>query len=182
MEDRDIVALYFARSEDAIRETDAKYGAFCRRVARNILTRHEDAEECVNDTYHTAWNRMPPTLPASLRAFLGRITRDLAIDRFRADHAQKRGAAQLLSELDECVPAEMNTERLIEERELIESVENYLRSLDPDDRALFIRRYWYGEAVKELAKACGLSAAQATQKLRRLRLKLRDALTEEAAI
>ena len=85
MEDQQIVALYHQRSEGAIWETDRKYGPFCRRIAMNILTIREDAEECVNDTYHAAWNRMPPELPASLRAFLGRITRNLSISRFRAN-------------------------------------------------------------------------------------------------
>lgn len=184
MEDGEIVALYFARSEDAIRETDAKYGAFCRRVARNVLTLPKDAEECVNDTYHTAWNRMPPTHPASLKAFLGRITRDLAIDRFRAGHAKKRfdGMETLLSELDDCVPAAVNVERQIEQQEITKSIENWLYGLNPDERALFLRRYWYGDPVRELAKSCGLTSAQATQKLRRLRLRLKAALGEETAI
>lgn len=184
MEDREIVGLYFARDESAIRETDAKYGAFCRHIARNILTLREDAEECVNDTWHTAWNRMPPTLPASLKAFLGRITRDLAIDRFRASHAQKRydGMELLLSELGDCVPGEMNVERQIEIAEIAGSVQNWLSSLKPEDRALFLRRYWYGDTVKELAMACGLTQNQAAQRLRKLRLALRAALGEEMTV
>ena len=184
MEDKAIIGLYFARDESAIRETDLKYGAFCRRVARNVLALREDAEECVNDTYHTAWNRMPPTLPASLKAFLGRITRGLAIDRYRANRAQKRydGMELLLSELDDCVPAEMNVERQVEEAEIAESIQNWLDSLNPDDRALFVRRYWYGDAVKELAELCGLTPNQMAQRLRKLRLELRAALGEEMAI
>lgn len=181
MEDRDIVALYFARSEDAIRETDAKYGAYCRTVARNVLTLPEDAEECVNDAYHTAWNRMPPTRPVSLRAFLGRIVRGLAIDRYRANRAKKRydGMELLLSELDDCVPAQINTERLIEQRELTESVEDWLHGLNREDRVLFVRRYWYGDGVSELAEAYGMTPSQTTQKLRKLRLNLRKNLWEE---
>ncbi len=184
MEDGEIIALYFARNEDAIRETDRKYGAFCRRIARNVLPLREDAEECVNDTWHTAWNRIPPTLPASLRAFLGRITRDLAIDRFRTLRAQKRCADMelLLSELDDCVPAQADIERTVERRELTVAVENWLRGLEPDERALFLRRYWYGDAVKELAESCGMTAAQTAQKLYRLRIRLKTALGEEAAI
>ena len=184
MEDRDIVGLYFARDESAIRETDVKYGAFCRRVARNVLTLREDAEECVNDTYHTAWNRMPPTLPASLKAFLGRITRGLAIDRFRANRAQKRydGMELMLSELADCVPAETNVERQIEEAEIAESIQNWLDSLNPEDRSLFVRRYWYGDAVKELAEEYGVTPNQTAQRLRKLRLALKAALGEERTI
>ena len=90
MDDETIIKLYFQRSERAISETDAKYGPYCRSIALNILSVREDAEECLNDTWHAAWNRMPPDLPQCLRAFLGRITRNLSISRFRADHAQKR--------------------------------------------------------------------------------------------
>lgn len=184
MEDKAIVALYFDRDERAIRETDEKYGAFCRRIAQNVLTLREDAEECVNDTYHTAWNRMPPTLPASLKAFLGRITRGLAIDRFRANRAQKRydGMELLLSELDDCVPGQINVERQIEAAEIAESVQNWLEGLKTEDRALFIRRYWYGDAVKDLAELCGATPNQTAQRLRKLRLALRAALGEERTI
>ena len=107
MDDGQIIALYFSRDEAAIRETEKKYGTACRRVAMNILTLRQDAEECVNDTWHTAWKRIPPAVPASLRAFLGKITRDLAISRYRANRARKRfdGAQALLSELEECIPA-----------------------------------------------------------------------------
>ncbi len=184
MKDSEIIALYFARDEEAIRRTDERYGAFCRRIAENVLTLREDAEECVNDTWHTAWNRMPPTWPQSLRAFLGRITRGLAIDRFRANRAQKRcdGMELLLSELDDCVASPADTEQTVERRELTAAVERWLRALEPDERTLFLRRYWYGDAVKELAKECGLSESQAAQRLRRLRLRLRAALEEETTL
>lgn len=107
MEDREIVALYHARDEGAISETAAKYGAFCLRIALNLLGIREDADECVNDTWLAAWRRMPPELPASLRAFLGRITRNLSISRYRQTRARKRyaGMEALLSELDDCVPS-----------------------------------------------------------------------------
>ena len=184
MNDSEIIALYFARDEEAIRRTDERYGAFCRRIAENVLTLREDAEECVNDTWHTAWNRMPPTWPQSLRAFLGRITRCLAIDRFRANRAQKRydGMELLLSELDDCVASPADTEQTVERRELTAAVERWLRALEPDERTLFLRRYWCGDAVKELAKECGQSEAQTAQRLRRLRLRLRAALGEELGI
>jgi len=178
MDDQAIIELYFARDEDAIRETNRRYGAYCRRIALNILTLREDAEECVSDTYHAAWNAMPPARPGSLRAFLGRITRNLAITRYRAQRAQKRfaGLETMLSELDECLPARQDTEGAFEQEQLAEAIAAWLRSLDADGRALFVRRYWYGDAVKTLAGACGAGENQTAQRLRRLRTGLRAAL------
>ena len=107
MEDREIVALYFARSENAIAETARKFGAYCRAIAYNILASRRDAEECENDTWLAAWNSMPPNRPARLAPYLGRITRNLALDRWDRATAQKRGGAMgsVLQELDECLPA-----------------------------------------------------------------------------
>jgi RNA polymerase sigma-70 factor (ECF subfamily) len=116
VEDELIIEMYFKRDELAITETDRKYGAFCHRVAMNILSIREDAEECVNDTYHAAWRQIPPTFPDSLRAFLGRITRNLSVSRFRANRAEKRytGMEQMLSELNDCVPSSDNVKQAIE--------------------------------------------------------------------
>ena len=181
MEDEAIIALYHARSEQAITETQKKYGAFCSRIARGLLSRREDAEECVSDTWLAAWDRMPPERPGALRAFLGRIVRNLSISRYRALHAQKRfaGVELMLSELEECVPAPDTVERTLEARELAQLLEGWLNGLSPDDRALFLRRYWYGDAVQALAKACGQSPNHVSQRLRRLRLRLRAALEAE---
>lgn len=116
MEDGEIIRLYLARDEDALRQTQEKYGPFCRRVAGNLLTREEDTEECVNDALLAAWQNIPPQRPRSLRAFLGRIVRNLAISRWRADHAQKRdtGLETLLSELEDCLPGPDTAERTAE--------------------------------------------------------------------
>jgi len=180
MEDGAIVDLFFARSEDAVVETARKYGLFCRRIARNILRQDEDAEECVNDTYHAAWNAMPPERPNSLRAFLGRITRNLALARCRRAHAQKRdsGPETLLSELDECLPAKGDAETQLEQRELTRCIAVWLETLSPADRALFLRRYWYGDAVKTLSRERGETANATAQRLRRLRTGLRASLEE----
>ena len=180
MDDQAIIALYFARSEDAIGETDRKYGPFCRRIALNLLTLREDAEECVSDVYHAAWNAMPPERPGSLRAFLGALTRNLAVARWRAEHAQKRfsGGDALLSELEECVPSPADTEAEAERRLLTEAITAWLRRQKPEDRALFLRRYWYGDGVKALARECGFSENRMAQRLRRLRESLRQALEE----
>jgi len=180
MEDAAIIELYFARNEDALAETAQKYGLFCRKIAWNILHQDEDAEECVNDTYHGAWNAMPPQRPGSLRAFLGKITRNLALVRYQREHAQKRfsGADALLSELEDCLPAAGDSETALEQKELAERIAAWLETLSPDDRALFLRRYWYGDAVKTLARERGETANAAAQRLRRLRAGLRAALEE----
>ncbi len=178
MEDQAIVDLYFARSEEAITATDRKYGGYCRKIALQILSVREDAEECVNDTYHAAWNAMPPERPACLRAFLGRITRNLSISRYRREHAQKRfsGAETLLSELEACVPAGGDPAAALDEKLLTAAIADWLGTLSADDRALFLRRYWYGDALKTLAAACGVGENRLAQRMRRLREQLRAAL------
>lgn len=181
MEDRQIIDLYRNRDETAITETEDKYGAFCRKIAGNILTLREDAEECVNDTWLTAWNRIPPVIPRSLRAFLGRIVRDISLSRWRSSHAQKRysGMDVLLSELEECVPAPQTVEGELESAELGRVISRWLRSLPEEDRTLFIRRYWNGEAVKDLAELAGCTQNQMAQRMYRLRLALKTALEKE---
>ena len=181
MEDSQIIDLYYARNQDAIVQTDRKYGPYCRTVARNVLSVREDAEECVNDTWLAAWNRMPPDLPRCLRAFLGRITRNLAISRFRASRAQTRysGMEVLLSELSECIPAARTLEEEIDSRRLGALLSQWLDTLDREDRILFVRRYWYGERVADLAAEQGLRPEKLSQKLLRLRRKLRKALEQE---
>lgn len=184
MEDHQIIALYFRRDEAAISETDRKYGPLCRRVAVNILTIREDAEECVNDAYHAAWNAIPPEEPRSLGAFLGRIVRNLSISRWRAGRAKKRfdGMETLLSELDDCVPGGEDVSGAVERMALAEVISRWLESLPREDRSLFIRRYWYGEAVRDLAAERGRSPNQTAQRLRRLRLSLRKALEAEGEL
>lgn len=181
MEDAQIVALYFRRDEAAITETDRKYGPFCRRMAENILTLREDAEECVNDAYHAAWNAMPPQEPRSLRAFLGRIVRNLAISRWRAGRARKRypGMELMLSELDDCVPAGDPVEEAMDRRALSEAISSWLDGLPAEDRRLFVRRYWYGDAASDLARETGCTANQMAQRMLRLRRGLRQALEAE---
>ena len=181
MEDAQIVSLYWARSEDAIRETDAKYGAFCRTLAGNILSSREDAEECVNDTWHHAWNAMPEERPGLLRAWLGKVVRNLALDRWRSSHAQKRydGMERLLSELEDCVPARETVEESVEAAELGRVISTWLSALPEGDAALFVRRYWNGDALNALAKAQGVTAAKLAQKMYRLRLSLKTTLEQE---
>ena len=181
MTDEAIIGLYFERDQQAIAESDTKYGAFCQYLAANILQNREDAEECVNDTWLTAWNRIPPTRPERLKVFFGRITRDVSIDRWRHNRAQKRynGTELLLSELEDCVPSTQNVEAAMELRELTEAIDRWLGALEPEERVAFVRRYWHGEPVKDLANHFAVSPNQMAQRLRRLRLRLRQALEAE---
>ncbi len=181
MEDTAIVALYWDRNENAIAETERKYGAYCRAIAQNILSSREDAEECVSDTWHNAWNAMPPQRPGSLSAFLGRIVRNLSISRWRREHAQKRfsGLETLLSELEDCLPSSGNVEGELEGKELTALVERWLETLDKEDRVVFLRRYWYGDEVKTVARAWGVGANQMAKRLMRLRRELKQELERE---
>ena len=181
MDDLAIVELYHRREEQAIAESDKKYGALCRSIALRLLSLREDAEECVNDTWHAAWNRIPPERPHSLGAFLGRITRNLSVSRWRREHAQKRydGMEILLSELEDCVPAPGTVEEALDRRQLARAISAWLDSLAEEDRRLFIRRYWYGDPVKELAAERGERANGISQRLLRLRKALRTFLESE---
>jgi RNA polymerase sigma-70 factor (ECF subfamily) len=180
VEDKTIIELYFRRSERALDETVIKYGAYCRTVAQNVLTRPEDAEECVNDTWLAAWNDIPPSRPDSLRAYLGRLTRNLAITRWRAMHAKKRfdGMEALLSELEDCLPAPDSVEREVERAELSAVLRSWVDSLSAPQRQLFVRRYWYGDTASTLAKKTGISEAGMSRKLSRMRESLREHLAE----
>lgn len=179
MEDSGIIALYFARDERAIAESEHKYGVLCARIAQNIVCSNEDAEECVADTWHSAWRAMPPERPGCLKAFFSRITRNLAISRVRHESAQKRGGGLLLSELSECVPDENTPERAAELHMLTDAISRWLSALTADERALFIRRYYYADDLKTLAKCCGQTEKQLAQRLFRLRRRLKAALEKE---
>lgn len=180
MEDEEIIALYHCRSEEAIVQTDKKHGSFCRRLAFHILSDREDAEECVNDTYLAAWKAMPPERPASLRAFLGRITRNLSISRFRKNRAAKRyaGMELMLSELEECIPGNCMDVQM-EQRALSDLMIHWLDGLSKEERILFVQRYWYGDMVKDLAARSGITANQMARRMQRLRQSLKEALEKE---
>lgn len=181
MEDDGIIELYWQRNEDAITETNQKYGSFCTSLAFNILSIKEDAEECVGDTWLRAWNAIPPQRPRYLRAWLGRITRNLALSRWQKKHAQKRyaGLDALLSELEDCVPAPQTVESQWDDRQIVQVIGDWLQGLPQQDRLLFLRRYWYAQPLKELARQLGETPASLAQRMYRLRLSLRDALQNE---
>lgn len=184
MEDTAIIQLFFQRAEQAITEVQQKYGSFCRTVAMNLLQQKEDAEECVNDTWQAAWQRIPPENPRMLGAFLGRITRNLAISRFRKNTAQMRseGLTVLLSELEHCVPSGQSTEEAVDSILLGDYISKWLETLPADDRALFLRRYWFGESLRELSREVGTGEGHLAQRLYRLRLQLKKELEKEGVI
>ena len=184
MEDKQIIDLYFVRDEAAIAETARKYGRFCSSVALNILSNRGDADECVNDTYLQAWTSIPPQRPDKLGAWLGRVVRNIAINLWNKNHRQKRyaGMEQLLSELEDCIPAMGTVEHVMEEKELAEAIDAWLATLERDDRVLFLRRYWNGEMVNKLAEECGLTPGKLAKRMYRLRQSLRSALERDGYI
>lgn len=181
MTDAEIIQLFWQREESAITETQTRYGAYCTRIAMNILSNREDAEECVSDTWLQAWNTIPPQKPRSLRAYLGRIIRNLSLNRWSHSRAQKRygGMERLLSELDDCIPAPDNAQRSLEAAALSEIISNWLETLPRDDRILFVRRYWYGDTLQELAAHAGIPASKLAQRMLRLRRGLKATLERE---
>lgn len=182
MEDIQIIDLYWARDEQALRQTDVKYGAYCRAIAQNILYDPEDSEECVWDTWLAAWNAMPPQRPAILRAFLGRITRNLCFDRYKAAHAEKRGGGSValaLDELGQCVPAAPDAQQAVEEQELAQTIDRFLRGLPARECNIFLRRYWYVDGIEQIADRYGLKQNTVKSILFRTREKLRSYLRKE---
>lgn len=181
MEDGQILDLYWSRDQRAIRETDGKYGKLLHGIAWNLLRSREDSEECVNDTYLRAWEAIPPARPGAFRTWLGRITRNLSLDRWKSRGAEKRGggAELLLGELEDCLPAPGGTERAVEDRELAELLNVFLQSLTREGRAMFLRRYWYGESVAEVAEALGCGEGKVKSSLFRSRKALRQFLERE---
>ena len=182
MEDSRIIDLYFARSEDAIAQTDAKYGAYCRAIAMNILKSREDSDECVSDTWLHAWNAMPPQRPGVLSAFLGRITRNLSFDRFKAARADKRGGGSLaasLDELAECIASRGGVDEAIDERELTRAIDAFLRTLPERECSLFLRRYWFVDGIDAISLRFSMKPNTVKSCLLRTREKLRRYLQQE---
>lgn len=181
MEDAQILALYWARSEDAIAETAEKYGRYCYRIAWHILYDAGDAEESVNDTWLNAWQSIPPHRPSILSAFLGKITRGLAIDKYRTRTAGKRGGGEFalaLEELDECVASKSDVQQVLEAKELAQLLNRFLAALPAKERDLFVCRYWFLASIKEISRRFGISESNAKTSLYRTRKKLCTYLKE----
>lgn len=179
MDDIRIIDLYWARDEAALAETAQKYGKYCHYIAFQILHDDLDSEECVNDTYLKAWNTMPPKRPHVLSTFLGKITRNLALNRYEADHAKKRGGDQyplVLDELGECVPDESTSSDMTDEIVIRHMLNRFLSGLPAQKRRIFVRRYWYLGSIQEIAEEYGVSEENVKVILHRERKELKELL------
>lgn len=178
MKDEEIVALYFARNEDAIAQTREKYGWYCSSIAYHILCSIEDSEECVSDTWLRTWNSIPPKRPDRLQPYVGKITRNLALDRVKADAAKNRNeVSQVLEELDS---ASLDTpENLLEQKRLSETITAFLCTLPPIKQRVFVLRYWYFLSLKEISQKTGWKENRLMVELYRMRGKLKTYLEKE---
>lgn len=185
MDDKAILDLYWSRSEQAISETDTKYGAYCFCIANNILNNREDSEESVSDTYMAAWNSMPPKRPAVLSAFLGKMTRYISLDHWKKRSRLKRGGGEMelcLEELGDCVSGQESIEDKVIRKETIAALNRFLDALPETERKVFLCRYWYLEPVKDIAERFGFSPNRTTVMLRRTRQKLNTCLAKEGLL
>lgn len=179
MNDREIISLFFQRSEEAITELSRKYGDLCFQIASNILDDPQDAEECVNDAWLGAWNSIPPRSPDPLRAYICRIVRNLSLKKLRANSARKRDSRfeVSLSELEACIPDNSLDEQL-SANELTAQINAFLSALSRDDRVMFVKRYWLAEPLPKIADTFGITAHNASVRLGRIRRKLHQHLKE----
>lgn len=182
MEDQEIIDLYWNRNEEAIRATDKKYGAWCRTIANRILTIREETEECVADTYFSVWNNIPPQKPNMFRAWIGKITRNLALSRYRKMTAEKRGGLETelcLNELLDIVSGVEIPETSLESKHIVTVINRFLEKLNETQRSIFLRRYWYVTPIDEIAAIYGMSHSKVTSMLYRQRQQLKTMLEEE---
>ena len=182
MKDNEIIELYWNRDEAAITATANTYGNYCYSIAYNVLCNHEDAEECVNDTWLNAWKSIPPQRPNRLSTYLGKITRNLSLNRYKLLTAQKRGKGQIelaLSELECCIPSQGDTEQIVDEIVLVNAIETFLRLQPRTKRNIFIGRYWYLYPIRDLAGAYHMSESKVVSLLYRMRIEFKLHLEKE---
>ena len=182
MEDEQILELYFARNEQALAETDRKYGSYCYSLANSILQNQQDAEETVSDTYMKAWNSIPPKRPDIFKMFLAKITRNLAFSRWRQYSAEKRGGGEMcivLDELEECIPDHGSVEDHLNSKELLKTIRSFLDTLPGREQDIFLRRYFFVEESAVIAKRYDMKPATVLRTLSRTRRKLKTYLTRE---
>lgn len=181
MDDKEIIELYFGRDQRAVTESSAKYGGLCRSVAENILADIRDCDECLNDTWLSAWNAIPPQKPNYLGAFFAKITRNLSLSKWRKLSAAKRKcneACLCIDELGECIP-DRKTEAFLEKMEIREALERFLDGLPEDSRRIFLRRYWYVCSVKSIAADLEMKEGAVKMSLSRTRKRLKEHLEKE---
>ena len=185
MQDSQIVDLFFERDERAIDAVAQKYGRYCYTIAYNILKSKEDADESVNDTYLSAWKRIPPHRPTVLSTYLGKITRRISINKWKNKTREKRGGSEVilvLEELSECLPSRENTEKYYEQKELCKAICCFLDGLSEIERDIFVSRYWFLAGIKELGEKFGFSESKIKSMLYRIRGKMKKYLSEEGLI
>ena len=182
MKDNEIIELYWNRDESAIAATAESYGNYCYSIAYHNLQSPEDAQECVNDTYWKAWLSIPPQRPNRLATYLGKITRNLSLDRLKRLNAQKRGKGQTelaLKELESCIPAAADTEQIVDEIVLTDAINRFLREQPRAERNIFVGRYWHLYSIGDLARAYGMRQSRVASLLFRMRSKLKTYLEKE---
>jgi len=183
LEDRDIVALYWRRDEDAIAATAQKYGSYCRIIGYNILRDEQDAEECVNDTYARAWDSMPSNRPDHLAPYLGKLTRWIALDRLKWQNSQKRGgkneSSLSLEDIGELTLQGDSVQNELEYHELCMAINGFLQNLSATERQVFLARYWYMANIREIARQFHFHESKVKSMLMRTRSKLMNYLKEE---
>ena len=182
MDDSRIIMLFWQRSEDAIAAVQQKYGRYCHSIAYQILSNNEDAEECVNDTYIGAWNAIPPHRPEKLSVFLGKITRNLSLKKWRAKNTAKRGGGETalaLHEIEECISYENNIEAYLNAEELAEILNTFLDGLAAMERRVFLCRYWYFDSISDISVRFGFTQSKVKMMLKRTREKLLRHLEQE---
>lgn len=182
IEQQDILSMLFNRDEQALKETVAAYGTVLRAAAFDILKNEQDAEECINDALLTVWNAVPPANPENYRAYLLKILRNIALNKYKSSRSEKRGNGQYaaaLEELSEILPSAHNTEDAVEQREMLRAVEAFLRTLPENQRSIFIRRYWRFSSFSDLARDYHMSENHVKVTLTRLRKRLLKYLEKE---
>lgn len=184
MTDKEIIALYFKRSENAIEQTDIKYGRLCHSISIHILNDKRDSEECINDTYLTLWNKIPPKEPNPFKAYICRVIKNLSLKKYEFNHAKKRNSEYetSLDELEECVSDGMKVSASVEFEELRGAINMFLSELPEKKRILFLRRYWFLQPVKEIARDYGITEKNASMRLLRLRKELKEYLVKEGLL
>lgn len=183
MDDKQILELFWQRSEQAIEAAARKFGPLCRGIAMNLLRNDEDAEECVSDTWHALWQTIPPERPEKLGAYTAAITRNLSMKRLTQRNAAKRAFLTVsFEELSECLPSQDSVERRLEGRELTRVLEEFLWTLDPESRNMFLRRYWFFDSIRDIARRFGATEGKVRTRLNRIRNQLKEYLAKEADI
>lgn len=184
MEDELIMDLFIQRQEDAIKETDRKYSGYLKKVIGMVLSSHEDIEECLNDTYMAVWGRIPPDKPTFLRAYIAKIARNTALNRYDYITAAKRnpGVSVLFSELEDCLPSVHTVEETLESGYIKETLNSFLYGLEADKRKIFLRRYWFGDSIEDITAWSGFSKSKVKSILFRIRKELKQYLEKEGIV